>query len=79
MNSKPINFDVAPRIQDGIPLTPFRHLFEANGGKVDWAKLSKEITAVSEGRDVYRIARVNKIDVDMELAPFIERGRTIFR
>ncbi|MEQ1822483.1 MAG: stalk domain-containing protein [Fimbriimonadaceae bacterium] len=82
MNSKPINFDVAPRVQNGIPLTPFRHLFEANGGKVDWEQTTKEISASGDGRDIWlkignRVGRVNKIDVDLEIAPFIERGRTI--
>ncbi len=82
MNSKPINFDVAPRVLNGIPLTPFRHLFEANGGTVDWANLTKEISATGDGRDIWlkignRVGRVNKIDVDLEIAPFIERGRTI--
>ncbi|MEQ1933877.1 MAG: copper amine oxidase N-terminal domain-containing protein, partial [Fimbriimonadaceae bacterium] len=72
----------APRVQDGIPLTPCRHLFEANGGKVDWTQATKEITATGDGRDIWlrigdRIGRVNKIDVDLEIAPFIERGRTI--
>jgi hypothetical protein len=82
MGGTPMKFDVAPRVQEGIPLTPFRHLFEANGGKVDWDNLSKIISATKEGSDVWmkigdRMAKVNKIDVELEMAPFVERGRTI--
>jgi len=82
MNAQPIAFDVAPRIENGIPLTPFRHLFEGAGGSVDWDNLAKELRAEGEGNDVWlkignKTARVNKIDVDMEIAPFLERGRTI--
>lgn len=81
-NSSPVVFDVPPRVQDGIALTPFRALFEQAGGKVDWENISKALTASGMGREVYikigdKMARVNKIDVSMELAPFIERGRTM--
>ncbi len=82
LNSAPVYFDVQPRVQDGIPLTPFRALFEQAGGKVDWENLGKAITATGMGKEVFikvgdKMARVNKIDVSLEIAPFIERGRTI--
>lgn len=82
LNSAPVVFDVQPRVQDGIPLTPFRALFEQAGGKVDWENLSKALTASGMGKEVFlkigdKMARINKIDVSMEIAPFIERGRTI--
>lgn len=82
LNSAPVIFDVQPRVQDGIPLTPFRALFEQAGGKVDWENLSKALTATGMGKEVYvkigdKMARINKIDVSLEIAPFIERGRTI--
>lgn len=82
LNAAPVAFDVQPRVQDGIALTPFRALFEQAGGKVDWENLAKALSASGMGKDVYikigeRTAIVNKIEVDMELAPFIERGRTI--
>lgn len=82
MNARPVNFDVAPRVQDGIPLTPFRHLFESNGGSVDWNNVQKVLEASGDGQSVWlkigdKIAKVNKIDVELELAPFIERGRTM--
>lgn len=82
LNSALVEFDVQPRVQDGVALTPFRALFEQAGGKVDWENLSKVLTASGMGKDVYikigeRSALVNKIKVSMELAAFIERGRTI--
>lgn len=82
LNSRPINFDVAPRVQDGIPLTPFRHLFEGNGGTVDWDNVQKVLEANGDGQRVWlkigdKMAKVNKIDVELELAPFLERGRTM--
>lgn len=82
MNAQPVVFDVAPRIENGIPLTPFRHLFESAGGNVSWDNLAKELSADGDGQNIWikigsRTARVNKIDVDMEIAPFLERGRTI--
>ncbi len=82
LNSAPVVFDVQPWVQDGVPLTPFRALFEQAGGKVDWENLSKAVSATGMGKDVYfkigdKYAKVNKIDVSMEMAPFIERGRAI--
>lgn len=82
MNSRPVIFDVAPRIENGIPLTPFRHLFESSGGTVDWDNVAKELSAAGDGNSVWlkignKVAKVNKIDVDLEIAPFLERGRTI--
>ncbi len=82
LNAAPVVFDVQPRVQDGIALTPFRALFEQAGGKVDWENLSKALSASGMGKEVFikigdHTALVNKIQVSMELAPFIERGRTI--
>jgi len=80
LNGQFVNFDVAPRVQDGIPLTPFRHLFEANGGKVDWTHDSKTVDAESNGQRVWlRVgdasAKINSQSFRLEMAPFIEAGR----
>lgn len=82
LDSKYVDFDVSPRVQDGIPLTPIRHLLESAGGDVNWDNASKIVDANAEGRSIWlkigeRYARVNKISVEMERAPFIERGRTV--
>jgi hypothetical protein len=82
LNSKYVEFDVAPRVEKGVPLTPFRHLLEQAGGEVNWNNGSKIIDAKSDGRSIWlkigdKIAKVNDLSVQLELAPFIENGRTI--
>ncbi len=82
MNSHVVNFDVAPRVQDGIPLTPIRHLLEDAGGEVKWTNETKSMLGKADGREIYvrigdRIAKINDLTFELELAPFIEKGRTI--
>jgi hypothetical protein len=82
MNSKVVNFDVQPRVQDGVPIAPLRHLIEESGGKVDWDHLSKTLSADASGRNITvrigdKVAKINDIQVEMEIASFIEKGRTI--
>lgn len=82
VNGNPVTFDVAPRVENGIPLTPFRHLFEQAGGAVEWSHTSKSLDAKGNGQEIYikigdKLAKVNSIPVELELAPFIERGRTV--
>jgi hypothetical protein len=81
-NTSMVNFDVQPRVEDGIPMTPFRHLIEKAGGTVDWEGIQKAIEAKADGKEIFiqigsKVARINKIDVSLEMAPYIERGRTI--
>ncbi len=83
MDSKMVQFDdVKPRVQSGVPLTPFRYLFEQSGGKVDWVHQTKTVLANGRNREVYirigdKLAKVNNFPIEMDLAPFIDRGRTI--
>lgn len=82
LDSKPIEFDVLPRVQDGVPLTPIRHLLEGAGGEVDWQNDAKAMTAFTQGHEIYvkigdKIAKINDLPVEMEIAPFLEKGRTI--
>lgn len=82
LSGKPVTFDVAPRVVDGIPLTPFRHLFEQAGGEVKWDNLDKSVHASGMGKEVsFKIgetsAWVNKLNVKLEIAPFLERGRSV--
>lgn len=81
-NSQFVDFDVTPRVDDGVPMTPFRHLLEKAGGKVDWKGATKTVLAKSEGKDIIlqigdRSARINDLSVSLETAPYIDRGRTI--
>jgi hypothetical protein len=82
LNSEFVDFDVNPRVDEGIPMTPFRHLIEKAGGSVDWANLTKTVTAKAEGKDIWlqigdRNAKINSLTVSLETAPYIDRGRTI--
>ena len=82
LNGQPIDFDVEPRVQEGIPLTPFRHLFEQSGGTVKWTHDSKEVNAEGMGQKVWfqigsELAKVNDLQLRLEMAPFIERGRVL--
>lgn len=79
---KALSFDVAPTIHQGVPVTPFRHLIEHAGGDVNWEAADKEIQASTDGRDIWlkigdRIAKINTLSVELELAPYIQAGRTI--
>lgn len=83
LDAKMVQFDqVKPRVQDGIPLTPFRYLFEQSGGKVDWEHKTKTVTANGHNKEIYikigdKLAKVNNFPIEMDLAPFIDHGRTI--
>lgn len=83
LDGKPIAFGaVKPRVVNGVPLTPFRFLFEQAGGKVKWTHDTKEVRASKPGQDVYfRIgstsAKVNKLPVKLEIKPFIEASRSL--
>lgn len=82
MNGEMVTFDVNPRVSQGVALTPFRHLFEHNGGKVKWDHEKKMVQGLDEALSIsFTIgdptARVNGSSMMMEMAPFIERGRSI--
>jgi hypothetical protein len=82
LNSQVVSFDVNPRVDNGVPMTPFRHLIEKAGGKVDWENLSKSVKADAEGKSIFlqigdQIAKVNDLSVSLEIAPYLDRGRTI--
>ncbi len=82
-NTQFVDFDVQPRVtEDGVPLTPFRHLIEKAGGKVGWAHLKKDVSAEADGRSIFlhigdSFAQINKQRIELERPSFIESGRTI--
>ncbi len=82
LGSDKVAFDVSPYVENGVPFTPFRHLFEAAGGKVDWDHIAKVVNAVGQNGEVWlkignMYAKVNGKSVQLESAPFIKQGRTI--
>jgi len=81
-NTQFVDFDVQPRVTDGVPLTPFRHLIEKAGGKVDWAGKQKTVEAKADGNDIFlhigdTFAQINKQRIELEKPSFIDSGRTI--
>lgn len=81
-NSKQIDFDVQPKVVNNVPLTPFRHLIEKAGGSVKWQHQAKTVDALADGRTIFlkigdSRAMINHQPIDLEVAPFIEKSRTI--
>ncbi len=77
-----IAFDVQPRVEAGMPLAPFRHIFEHTGGQVMWIAKTHVVRAVNADREIIikvggKSATVNGQQVTMDKAAFIEKGRTI--
>jgi hypothetical protein len=77
-----IAFDVQPRVEAGLPIAPFRQIFEHTGGQVMWVPQTRVVRAVNADREVVitvgaKQARVNGESVSMARPAFIERGRTI--
>lgn len=82
LNGQYVEFDVAPRVDEGIPMTPFRHLIEKSGGNVDFIKGAKVVNASADGKKIWlkvgdATAKINGNPFALELAPYIDRGRTI--
>ena len=77
-----IAFDVSPRVEHGMPLAPFRQIFEHTGGTIQWFNQSKTLRAVNSTREIElhvgdSEAKVNNQTVQIEKKTFIEKGRTL--
>ena len=81
-NDRPVHFDVQPRVEHGLPLLPFRQLFERTGGTVSWQDATQTVHAVNSDKDVLltignRRATINSETVTLDAAPTLQSGRTI--
>jgi hypothetical protein len=81
-DSQYVHFDVQPRVDDGVPMTPFRYLIEKGGGSVSWENMSKSVNADADGHKIFlqigdKDAKINDAIVSLELAPYLDHGRTI--
>lgn len=77
-----IAFDVQPRVEAGLPIAPFRQIFEHTGGQVMWVPGSRVVRAVNADREIVlkigqNQARVNGETVTMARPATVEAGRTI--
>lgn len=82
LNGKPVKFDVAPTVVDGVPFAPFRHLFQEAGGEVKWTHDTKTVEATGLGSTLsFRIGEefglLNGTQFLFERAPFILTNRTV--
>jgi hypothetical protein len=73
---------VDPRVDDGVPMTPFRFLLEKAGGNVNWENQTKQVHAKTPGRKIDlkigdSVAQVNQSNISLERPPYLDRGRTI--
>lgn len=82
LNGQNVRFDVTPRVENGVPLAPFRQIFEHAGGTVVWYPDTQEVHAANDTKDIKlkvgsKEAVVNQMVVVMDRAAFVESGRTI--
>ena len=81
-NNSFVTFDVAPSFNHGVPMTPFRHLIEKAGGKVEWEHLTKTVHASADGHALMlqigdKLGKIDAQSIALEIAPYIQNGRTI--
>jgi LysM repeat protein len=82
LNDQRIAFDVAPRIDNGMPIAPFRQIMEYAGGMVLWYPETQTVRGINEQVEIElqigrSEARVNQKSVTLDRAPFIDSGRTM--
>jgi hypothetical protein len=81
-NGDTVPFDVPTRVEKGIPLAPFRQIFQHTGGEIQWYERTKTVRAVNSTHEIQfqignRRAKVNNQTVKMETKPTMEDGRAI--
>lgn len=82
LDDKTLSFPIAPLLEDGTTLVPFRPLFEAMGLEVGWDPEQQTVTGQKEGLTIVmtigsQAATVNGSGVQMLLAPKIIDGYTM--
>jgi LysM repeat protein len=81
-NDEPIGFDVQPRVEKGMAITPFRQIFEHAGGVVRYQPDAHLVSAKNPEKEIRikigsREALVNSAVVLMDRAAFLDSGRTM--
>lgn len=82
LDGKPIEFDVAPRIENGRTLVPFKAIFEALGLKIDWIGAQRIATAYNADMNVSikidaAYGNINGELIALEVPGKIVSGRTL--
>ncbi|MCS7066038.1 MAG: stalk domain-containing protein, partial [Fimbriimonadales bacterium] len=69
LDARPVPFDVAPRVQNGIPLVAVRQIAEQAGGKVRWDHQQKVATIELAGRTLTLDVRANRATLNGATLP----------
>jgi hypothetical protein len=60
LDARLVSFDVAPRVQEGVPIVAIRHIVEQAGGTLRWDNLRKVATIELMGRTLTLDVRANR-------------------
>ncbi len=60
LDARPISFDVAPRVQEGVPVVAIRHIVEQAGGTLRWNNQRKVAAIELTGRTLTLDVRANR-------------------
>lgn len=82
LNDQLLDLDVAPWVQEGLTMVPFRQIFERSGGVVLWLPGERVVRAYRPGTQVEikigsPVGLLNGEKVIMDRPAFIKQGRTI--
>lgn len=82
MDGKPVTGDIGSMLVGSTSVTPFRFLFEQQGGTMKWDGQTQRVTAAKGDMKVTltigsKTAVVNQKEVMMDLAAFLLSGRTM--
>jgi hypothetical protein len=66
LDARPVSFDVAPRVQDGISIVAIRPIVEQAGGTLRWDNLRKVATIELMGRTLTLDVRANRAMLEGE-------------
>lgn len=82
MAGETVQGDVASMMVGSVGVTPFRFLFENQGGELKWDAANQRVTATNSTHQVTltigsKSALVNQKEVMMDLAAFLVSGRTM--
>jgi hypothetical protein len=82
INDRTVRLDRPLAAHGSILFGPLRQIFEFEGGELTWTQSSRTVTGHSPSRDLSlqignRNATVNKHNVTLPGAPYLQRGRTM--
>ncbi|MEN3002664.1 MAG: stalk domain-containing protein [Armatimonadota bacterium] len=69
LDTRRVSFDVAPRVQNGIPLVAIRHVFEQAGGELRWDNQRKVATVVLDEQVITFDVRGNRVQLNGRVIP----------